>query len=77
LTKLNLIKRTKFLSLTSFGIVIYDGKKKIDPAIDRYYNLKAVDSIERTEEIDHHQRRQLIKDIVTDEGIRKVLLGEL
>lgn len=45
LTKITLVKRNEgILSLTSFGAVVYQGKRKIDSAIEEYYNLKAVDS---------------------------------
>ena len=77
LAKLNLVKRVEgSLLLTSFGAVVYHGKIKIDNAIDEYYNLKAVDSFEKINEMDQNVRHELIKNIVHDEGIKKVLLGE-
>jgi hypothetical protein len=46
LMRLGLIKRKSgVFTITSFGEVIYDGKKKIDSAIDQYWQLKAVDSL--------------------------------
>lgn len=76
LTKITLVKRNEgFLSLTSFGAVVYQGKRKMDLAIEEYYNLKAVDSFEKINGIDQNVRHELIKNIVHDEGIRKVLLG--
>jgi hypothetical protein len=52
LTKLTLVKRNEgFVTLTSFGAVVYHGKKKIETAIDEYYNLKVVDSLEKITEL--------------------------
>lgn len=78
LTDLRLVKRNEgLLSLTSFGAVVSFGKKKIDRAIEEYHNLKAIDSIEGTDDIDQDVRRELIKDIVIDDDIKRVLLGKL
>lgn len=78
LTDLRLVKRNEgLLSLTSFGAVVSYGKKKIDTAIEEYHNLKAVDSIEETNDIGQDVRRELIKDIVKDDDIQRVLLSKL
>ena len=64
-----------FFSLTSFGKVIYRSKLKIDAAFKEYYTLKAVDSILATKEISDRNRKELINNIVIDNGIKMVLLG--
>ena len=75
LTKLGIIKRTGgVFSLTSFGVVVYHAKSRIDTAIKEYWKLKAVDSIEGSKEIDQYVRGELINNIIIDDNIRRVLL---
>ena len=71
-----LVKRKHgIFSLTSFGKVIYRSKLKIDAAFKEYYTLKAVDSILATKEINDRHRKELINNIVNDNGIKMILLG--
>ena len=76
LIECGLVKRKHgIFSLTSFGKVIYRSKLKIDAAFKEYYTLKAVDSILATKEITERNRKELINNIVIDNGIKMVLLG--
>ncbi len=76
LIECGLVKRKHgIFSLTSFGKVIYCSKLKIDAAFKEYYTLKAVDSILATKEITERNRKELINNIVIDNGIKMVLLG--
>jgi hypothetical protein len=75
LIECGLIKRKHgIFSLTSFGKVIYRSKLRIDAAFKEYYTLKAVDSILATKEITERNRKELINNIVIDNGIKMVLL---
>src|SRR5437867_2224883 len=64
------------LSLTSFGKVVYDSKLKLDAAVKEYYSLKAVDSIRGTKEIGEERHKELIKNIISDKGIKTILLDK-
>lgn len=76
LIECGLVKRKHgVFSLTSFGKVIYRSKLKIDAAFKEYYTLKAVDSILATKEINDRNRKELINNIVNDNGIKMILLG--
>ena len=76
LIECGLVKRKHgIFSLTSFGKVIYRSKLKIDAAFKEYYTLKAVDSILATKDITERNRKELINNIVIDNGIKMVLLG--
>jgi hypothetical protein len=71
-----LVKRKHgIFSLTSFGKVIYRSKLKIDAAFNEYSTLMAVDSILATKEISERNRKELINNIVIDNGIKMVLLN--
>lgn len=76
LIECGLVKRKHgIFSLTSFGKVIYRSKLKIDAAFKEYYTLKAVDSILATKEINDRHRKELINNIINDNGIKMILLG--
>jgi predicted transcriptional regulator len=76
LIECGLVKRKYgIFSLTSFGKVIYRSKLKIDAAFKEYYTLKAVDSILATKDITERNRKELINNIVIDNGIKLVFLG--
>ena len=77
LIECGLVKRKHgIFSLTSFGKVVYRSKLKIDAAFKEYYTLKAVDSILATREISDRNRKELINNIVNDNGIKMILLGD-
>ena len=77
LTKFGLVKRTLGIyQLTSFGKIVYSSKLKIDAAFKNYWLLKALDSIESTDEINSESRKTLIKELVKDNIIKDILLCE-
>src|SRR5438309_4134592 len=50
LTKSDLISRkNKRYFLTSFGKIVYDAQKRIEMAADDHWKLKAIDSVERSD----------------------------
>jgi hypothetical protein len=77
LTKFGLVKRTLGIyQLTSFGKIVYSSKLKIDAAFKNYWLLKALDSIESTDEINSESRKTLIKELAKDNIIKDILLCE-
>jgi hypothetical protein len=77
LTKFGLVKRTLGIyQLTSFGKIVYSSKLKIDAAFKNYWLLKALDSIESTNEINSQARKALVKELVNDNVIKDILLCE-
>jgi hypothetical protein len=77
LTKNGLVKRNLGIyQLTAFGKVVYSSKLKIDAAFNNYWLLKALDSIESTNEINLKARKVLVKELVRDNVIKDILLCE-
>jgi hypothetical protein len=77
LTKFGLVKRTLGIyQLTSFGKIVYSSKLKIDAAFKNYWLLKALDSIESTNEINSEARKALVKELVNDNVLKNILLCE-
>ena len=76
LIKLGLVKgKSGIIMITSFGEVVYDAKMKIDSAINRLWQLKAVDSLQTSNEINEDTRKEIINNIVDDKSIRTTLMN--
>ena len=75
LLKVGLIKRKNSrFSLTAFGAVVYHAQLVIESGIKNYWKLKAVDSIQSSTDIAEQERVKLIKSILGDNRIEKILV---
>ena len=75
LLEVGLIKRKKGrFSLTAFGAVVYHAQFVIESGIKNYWKLKAVDSIRSLTDIGEQERVKLIKSILDDNTIEKILM---
>jgi predicted transcriptional regulator len=59
--------------LTAFGKVIYDAQVTVKKAVESYWKLKAIDSIDLSDEITVKERDKLIQTLVDDAEIREIL----
>ena len=76
LLKVGLIKRKNGrFSVTAFGAVIYHAQLVIESGIKNYWKLKAVDSIRSSTDIGEQERVKLIKSILGDTRIEKILVA--
>jgi CheY-like chemotaxis protein len=74
LTKAGLIRRSKGMYfLTSFGKVVYRHWLGIERALDNYWRLKALDSLETLDHIPIEQRKELVENFIDDHEIRDIL----
>lgn len=74
LLEVGLIKRKKGrFSLTAFGAVVYHAELVIESGIQNYWKLKAVDSIQSSANIGEQERVKLIKSILADTRIERIL----
>jgi predicted transcriptional regulator len=74
LLEVGLIKRKKGrFSLTAFGAVVYHAELVIESGIQNYWKLKAVDSIQSSADIGEQERVKLIKSILADTRIERIL----
>jgi predicted transcriptional regulator len=74
LLKVGLIKRKNGrFSLTTFGAVVYHAQLVIESGIKNYWKLKAIDSIQSSTDIREQERVKLIKSILGDNPIEKIL----
>jgi predicted transcriptional regulator len=74
LMKAGLIKRKSGKhTLTAFGRVIYDTQVTIENAISNYWKLKAIDSLEMSDDLPVEERKKLIDNLIENDGIREIL----
>ena len=75
LLKVGLIKKRKgCFSLTCFGAVVYHAQLVIESGIKNYWKLKAIDSIQSSTDIGEEERVKLIKSILGDNRIERILV---
>ncbi len=67
-------RKSGVFTLSSFGIVVYQNKLRIDAAIREYNNLKAIDAIKATNKLAPDIREKVICNIVTDDDVKTALL---
>jgi predicted transcriptional regulator len=59
--------------LTAFGKVVYDAQVTVKKAVESYWKLKAIDSIDLSDEITVKERDKLIQTLLDDVEIREIL----
>jgi predicted transcriptional regulator len=77
LMKAGLIRRKNGKhTLTTFGKVIYDTQITIENAINNYWKLKAIDSLEMSKDLPAEERKKLIDSLIENNGIREILASK-
>ena len=76
LLKIGLIRReNRQYEVTSFGMIIYDILSVIGTAINYYWKLKAIDSIEIEHKLPIDERSKIINTLIDNEKIIKILMN--
>src|SRR5215831_353786 len=80
LLKAGLVKRemAKYY-LTTFGIIVYHAQEIIRKAVNEYWKLKAIDSIDVTcnGELPRDQFHRIIDTLLTNQEIKNILLQQI
>lgn len=76
ITKAGLVKRKhgKYF-LTTFGNVVYDSETTIENASNNYWKLKAIDSIEVSNELPKEEYTKIVDALIDNYEIKDSLLG--
>jgi predicted transcriptional regulator len=75
LTKAGLIKRKNGIhNLTIFGKVVYNTQMKIENAVNNYWKLKAIDSLEDST-LSPTERKKLIDNLLDNQEIKDILVS--
>ena len=66
-------------SLTTFGMILYHTQEIIGKALNQYWKLKAIDSINVTSngELPHDQLHRIIDTLITNQEIKDILLQQI
>ena len=78
LMKAGLIKRKNGKhTLPTFGKVIYNTHITIENAINNYWKLKAIDSLEMSNDLPMEERKKLIDNLIENTSVREILARKL
>ncbi|HET6798956.1 MAG TPA: hypothetical protein VFH25_00210 [Nitrososphaeraceae archaeon] len=78
MTKTGLVKRKKGKhSLTAFGKVIYDAQTIIEKAVNNYWRLKAIDSLEVSNDLPEEERIKLIDSLLDNNHMKEILYNKV
>ena len=78
MTKAGIVKRKNGRhSLTAFGKVVYDAQTIIEKAVNSYWKLKAVDSLEMSDDIPKEERLKLIDNLLDNKDIKEILYNKV
>jgi predicted transcriptional regulator len=78
MTKAGLVKRKKGKhSLTAFGKVIYDAQTIIEKAVNNYWRLKAIDSLEVSNDLPEEERIKLIDSLLDNNYMKEILYNKV
>jgi predicted transcriptional regulator len=78
MTKAGLVKRKKGKhSLTAFGKVIYDAQTIVERAVNNYWRLKAIDSLEVSSDLPEEERIKLIDSLLDNNHIKDILYNRV
>lgn len=74
MTSAGLVRRKngKYI-LTTFGRIVYDSKVTIENALHNYWKLKAIDSLETSNEVPKEEQQKLIETLLDNEKIKGIL----
>jgi DNA-binding Lrp family transcriptional regulator len=72
--KAGIIKRTGGkLVLTAFGKIMYEVQKTVENASKNQWKLRAIDSVEFSDELPKEERRKLLESLIDNRQLREIL----
>lgn len=74
LTRSGLIrKKENMYSLTTFGRILYDAEMKVENALNNFWRIRAIDSLEVADGIPVEEHKKLIETLINDHEIQSIL----
>lgn len=75
MTKAGLVrKKSGKYTLTAFGKVIYDSQTTVDNALTNFWKLKAIDSLEMSNELPKEEQQKLIDALLDNQELKGILI---
>jgi predicted transcriptional regulator len=66
-------KNGKYI-LTTFGKIVYESQTTVENALNNYWKLKAIDSLETSNELPQEEQRKLIETLLDNQEIKEILV---
>jgi predicted transcriptional regulator len=66
-------KNSKYI-LTTFGKIVYESQMTVENALNNYWKLKAIDSLETSNELPQEEQRKLIETLLDNQEIKEILV---
>ena len=66
-------KSGKYL-LTAFGKIVFDSQKTVEGAMTNYWKLKAIDSLETSNELPKEEQKKLIDALLDNQELKGILV---
>ena len=75
MTKAGLVrKKSGKYTLTAFGKVVYDSETTVDSALVNFWKLKAIDSLEMSNELPKEEQQKLIDTLLDNQELKGILV---
>jgi predicted transcriptional regulator len=75
MTKAGIVRKKngKYL-LTAFGKIVYDAQTTVENALSSYWKLRAIDSLEMSNELPKEEQQKLIDTLLDNQEIKGILV---
>lgn len=75
MTRAGLVRRKngKYI-LTTFGKIVYECQLTIANALNNYWKLKAIDSLETSNELPKEEQQKLIETLLDNQDLKEILI---
>jgi predicted transcriptional regulator len=60
--------------LTTFGKIVYESKVTLEIALNNYWKLKAIDSVEISNELPKEEQQKLIETLLDNEDLKEIII---
>ncbi|WP_337861490.1 hypothetical protein [Nitrososphaera sp.] len=67
-------KKSGKYTLTAFGKVVYDSQRTVDNALTNFWKLKAIDSLEMSNELPKEEQQKLIDTLLDNQELKGILV---
>lgn len=67
-------KKSGKYTLTAFGKVVYDSQRTVDNALTNFWKLKAIDSLEMSNELPKEEQQKLIDTLLDNQELKVILV---
>lgn len=68
-------KNGKYI-LTTFGKIVYESQLTVENALNNYWKLKAIDSLETSNELPKEEQQKLIETLLDNREIKEILVRD-